>query len=117
MNALIATGIALAISLAGNLWLFNSRDKALVANGELQTSLNTATETGKLCSASVAKLSEDAKTAADKAKLDIAAARDSSKGKQATGQATLGKTPSVANDACKSTVNLVDEWYSERFPK
>lgn len=114
---LIGLGIALAISAAGNLWLFDSRDDALQANGQLQTALEGAQETGKLCSRSVASLDEQAKLAAAKAVLDIAAAREASKGKQTSGQATLSKPRSVPTDECKSVESLLDDWYKNRGAK
>jgi hypothetical protein len=117
MNILLTMGIALAISIAGNLWLFNSRDTALKRVGEITVARNVADETAQICNRSVAQLEADAKAAKAASEQAVAAARDTAKGKQATGLATLSKPRSNPSNDCASIETLTNEWFATRVKK
>lgn len=54
-------GLLLALSVAGNLWLFHSRDKALASAAQHKTAYEGALGAANLCSASVRSLSDESK--------------------------------------------------------
>ncbi len=110
MNLLLAMGIALAVSIAGNIWLIDSR-------GDIAAQLASSKEVGKMCSDSVGRLEDEAKADKKAATAAVAAARKESKGKQASGMTTLSKAPSNPASACASVDTLVDEWYQMRNTK
>lgn len=114
MNALIGVGIALAISLAGNLWLFNSRDNVIVAKAEADRDLRNSRALEKQCSDSVAVLEAEAIAAKKRNAAALKAAQDAAKGKTTLGQQTLSTARSVPADECASTDALLNDWFKAR---
>ncbi len=54
-------GLLLALSVAGNAWLFNSRDTALEGKAKAETAMAGYKSAAATCSASVDKLAKDGK--------------------------------------------------------
>ena len=114
MNALIGLAIALAVSMAGNLWLFNSRDNVIAAKAEADRDLRNSRALEKQCSDSVEVLEKEAQ-ARKKANAEaLKAARTAAQGKVALGQQTLSTARSVPADECASTEALLNDWFKQR---
>lgn len=61
MNPIVILGLLLALSFAGNLWLFHDRDKSIMAVATAKQ-LNTDTKTAAAtCTASIDGLAKDSK--------------------------------------------------------
>lgn len=114
MNPILITGVALAVSLAGNLWLFNSRDNVLKANATLENQVRYSDALSKQCNDSVEVLEKEAAASKKANAKAVEAARRTSQGKQAAGQQTLSTGRSVPTDECASIDRLVDDWYTRR---
>lgn len=115
MPILIALGVALAISLLSNVWLFNSRDSALEKVAQFETANQTLTTASKTCSDSVDNL---AKEGVKRRNETIAAfAKEAARIKvlQQDALTVLNAKPIDPNDLCKSVlVYLQSELKKER---
>lgn len=117
MSLFQVTLIALAISLLGNLWLFDSRDTAIKKAAIEHQTAQTNLESAKLCSAGVDKLQADQKARDELRSKDRAIAGVQADGKQAEGMKILATPPSAPGDECKSTTDLLTNWHRSRTQK
>lgn len=95
-------GLALAISVAGNLWLFHSRDKAIAAAAQAQTAYDGALGAANRCSASVSDLAEKSRARHDDTLRRLAAQSGQVKGLQQAAIEALNARPSDPGDLCAS---------------
>ena len=102
MNALIAVLIALGLSLAGNAFLWNSRDNAIEKAAEHKSAFERAAQAAKECSDGVTAIQEKAAERVKAAMTAIAAAQKRADKSEAKAQTILGTQPAVPSDACKS---------------
>jgi len=102
MNPMIIMGIVLAISLAGNAFLFHSRDAALEGKATAETALTGWKSSAETCSKSVDKLAGDGKKRHQEIldKLDSETGRI--KGLQHDALNALAARPDDPKDLCGS---------------
>lgn len=95
-------GLLLALSVAGNLWLFHSRDKALASAAQHQTAYEGALGAANLCSASVNTLADESKTRHAETLKRLSAQTGRVKGLEQAAIEALQARPSDPGDLCGS---------------
>ncbi len=95
-------GLLLAISFAGNLWLFHSRDKALASAAQHKTAYEGALGAANLCSASVAELSAKSEARHAETLRRLAAQSGQVRGLEQAAIEALQARPSDPGDLCGS---------------
>lgn len=110
----IALGIALAVSLAGNGWLATAylgvRDERTEVKGERDQARSAA----NTCSEQVDQLQAVAATRAASAVQAIAAARKADQAKQSRAQQILSTPATVPGNDCKSADDRARSWIAGR---
>ena len=102
MNLLAVLAIALALSGAGNILLWNMRDAALEDKAQAEAAAHSAQAAGKLCSENTERLAAEGEARAEAAAKALAAAQKTASKAQARALVTLAAPPSDPGDACKS---------------
>lgn len=95
-------GIALAISLAGNAWLFSSRDAALEAKATAETAYEGAMGAANLCSASVKGLADESKSRHQEIMKRLAAQSGQVRSLEQASIEALQARPLTPDDLCAS---------------
>ncbi|OQY69760.1 MAG: hypothetical protein B6D47_08525 [Rhodocyclaceae bacterium UTPRO2] len=95
-------GLLLAISFAGNLWLFHSRDKALASAAQHKTAYEGALGAANLCSASVAELSAKSEARHAETLRRLAAQSGQVRGLEQAAIEAMQARPSDPGDLCGS---------------
>lgn len=110
----VALGVLLAASVAGNALLFDAlgdaRDRATRADAGRRTAVSAA----QTCSNYVGKLSRDAKSRAEAGKPLIEAAAASATEANRRADAEVARAPAVPGDACASAEAENREWLQKR---
>lgn len=102
--------IALALSLAGNVFLWKSRDSILEEKGRIELAAKT-------CSDGVAKLESDAKDNEKRVSEALQKAAVAESGKRSAAQSTMLLQPTAPKDSCASSASLAVKKISERKAK
>jgi hypothetical protein len=115
INPTILLTIALALSVAANAWLFNSRDKAIVAGAVTEQARKDTAAAAQACSTSVDALASDGKARhADLIKRMQAQAGEVA-ALEGASIAALNVRPADPGDLCKSLAQyLAGEIKKER---
>lgn len=115
MNPILTgLGVALAVSVLGNVGLTNAylgaRDEAVEATAAAGQARNAA----KQCSDGVSSMQAAAETRAKIAEVERDVAEAASQAAQRRAQALLSKRPSMPADDCRSAAVQMDDWLSNR---
>lgn len=102
MIAIAVLGLLLALSMAGNAWLFNSRDAALEAKAKAETAYAGAMSAANLCSASVDDLAEKGRTRHAEIMKRLAAQSGQVRALEQASIEALQARPSDPSDLCAS---------------
>jgi hypothetical protein len=112
---MVALGVLLATSVAGNALLFDAlgdaRDRATRADAGRRTAVGAA----QTCSNYVGKLSLDAKKRVEDAKPLIEASAVAAKAANARADGEVMRTPAVPGNACASAEAENREWLQKRM--
>ena len=102
MNPTLILGIVLAISLAGNAFLFHSRDNAIEEKASAQTAMAGYKGASEACSKSVDTLADKGKERHVAMLAALTAEADRIKGLQHDALETMRAKPSDPKDLCAS---------------
>ncbi len=115
INPTILLAIALALSVAGNVWLFNSRDSALAAGAATEQARKDTAAAAQACSTSVDALASDGKARHADLLKRLQAQAGQVAGLEAASIAALNVRPADPADLCKSLAQyLASEIRKER---
>lgn len=95
-------GLLLALSVAGNLWLFHSRDRALASAAQHKTAYEGALGAANLCSASVKDLAAKSEARHAETLRRLAAQAGQVRGLEQAAIEALQARPSDPGDLCAS---------------
>lgn len=102
LNFASILGLLLAISTAGNLWLFHSRDKALASAAQHEIAYDGAIGAANLCSASVNDLATTSKKRHEETLRRLSAQSGQVRGLEQAAIEALQARPSDPGDLCGS---------------
>lgn len=102
LNITSILGLLLALSFAGNLWLFHSRDNALESAAQHKTAYDGALGAANLCSASVRTLSDESKVRHAETLRRLSAQSGQVRGLEQAAIEALQARPSDPGDLCGS---------------
>ena len=94
--------LLLALSTAGNLWLFHSRDKALESAAQYSAAYDGAIGAANLCSASVQGLADESRRRHDETMKRLAAQSGQVKAYEQAAIGALSARPADPSDLCAS---------------
>lgn len=112
----IGVAVVLAISLAGNAYLFDALGNAQERAGHAESGRRTAVAAAQSCSFYVGKLTDDAKLRAAEAAPLIEAAAVGADEANRKADAEMQRAPAVPGNACASAEAETREWLRSRRP-
>ena len=109
MNPTLILGVVLALSLAGNAFLFHSRDRALEGKAVAETAMAGFKGAAETCSASVDKLAADGQRRHAETLAMLKAETGRIKGLQHDALAAVRAKPADPKDLCGSLERYLRE--------
>lgn len=113
-SIIIGMAVALAVSLAGNAWLFGAVSDQREEIGVLKSDRDSALNAAVVCSDGVKQLQEKAARQAEAAKKALAAARADAVAAGRRADAERSRPQAVPGDECASAAVESREWLRAR---